>query len=384
MITRAFVSQVESRLRDKHPRLQVVLGPRQVGKTTGVQQLLKKSKGPTHYASADDVLVGADTWVQSHWQTALQKGAGTLLVLDEIQKIPRWAETVKRLWDAGKSRPPLRCVLLGSSSLRLQRGLTESLAGRFELTTVPHWSFSESQKAFRHTLDTYLLFGGYPGGEPYRSDYPRWFSYIKSSILDMVIGQDILSQQTVTKPALFRQAFEILSGYPAQEISYSKLLGQLQDRGNTDLVKHYLDLYEGAFLFKSLQKYAPRHLTVKSSSPKIFPLCPALHTVAAGPSSLQNPVLKGRVFEAVVGAELLRVPGASIYYWREGKHEVDYVAEVHGALFAIEVKSGRPRLASGLHRFRERFPRARTLLLTPDTHAEFSADPLSFIDHFSL
>jgi len=309
---------------------------------------------------------------------------GTILVIDEIQKIHNWAEVVKRLWDEQRKRPKLKLILLGSSSLSLQRGLTESLTGRFELIPVYHWSFPESRKAFGYDLDTYLRFGGYPGSDPYIKDYPRWFSYLKSSVVDTVVGQDILTQQTVAKPALFKQAFEILCGYPAQEVSYRTLLGQLQDRGNTDLIKHYIELYEGAYFFRSLLKYSPRTVKVKSSSPKIIPLCPALYTLAAGAHALDDPEKKGHLFEAVVGMDLLRVLGAHVFYWREATHEVDYILLHEGQLYAIEVKSTRHRVISGLEVFQKRFKKSKACVITMDNYYKFSKAPLEFLKSFAV
>ena len=314
--------------------------------------MLEKHRGPSHYTSADDRLTVSNIWIQEEWQKALEKGPGTVLVIDEIQKIQNWAEAVKRLWDAERrAGSRVKCVLLGSSSLTLQRGLTESLTGRFELLPVHHWSYLETHKAFGDTLDIYLRYGGYPAAHAYQNDYHRWFEYLKSSVVDTVIGQDILTQQTVAKPALFRQAFEILCGYPAQEVSFTTLLGQLHDRGNTDLVKHYLELYEGAFLFRGIPKYAGKIVRVKTSSPKIIPLSPELYTLAAGPRAIDDSDKKGHVFEAVVGTDLLRISGGRVFYWRDGSQEVDYILSSEDRLFAMEVKSGRKRSAAGLVAF---------------------------------
>jgi hypothetical protein len=384
VITREFVQVLLGRLQEPEPRIQVVLGPRQVGKTTGVQQMLSRLPGSHHYVSADDTLTVSNQWIQEQWQTAREKGPRTVLVIDEIQKIRNWAEAIKRLWDAQKSVAGIKCVLLGSSSLSLQKGLTESLAGRFELLPVWHWSYLESQEAFGYTLETYLRYGGYPGAHLYLDDFNRWFSYIKSSIIDPVIGQDILSQQSISKPALFRQAFEILCGYPAQEVSYTKLLGQLHDRGNTDLVKHYLELYEGAFLFTSLFKYAAKTIRVKASSPKIIPRAPALYTLASGRHALDDSEKKGHVFEAAVGSDLLRIPGAQLYYWRDGNMEVDFVLVYQGNLYAIEVKSGRRKSTGHLLIFQKRHPKAKACVITMDNYVDFVRSPIDFLSRVSI
>ena len=373
---RAFVAQLEKRLCDEAPLIQVLVGPRQVGKTTGMRQLLKRTSGKYHYANADDLLVTDRTWLLEQWQKALLLGDGTLLVIDEIQKIPNWSEAIKSLWDVQPRR--LRVVLLGSSSLQIQSGLTESLAGRFELTRIYHWTFTELKDAFGYDLERYLLYGGYPGAVAYEDDYDRWYAYLKDAIVEAVIGKDILQNRKVANPALFRQAFEILCRYPAQEISYTKLLGQLQDKGNTDLIKYYLALYAGAFLIYSLEKYSNKGWLTRSSSPKILAACPALYTMTAGPRALAEPDQRGRVFELAVGAELLQLPG-ELFYWRENNAEVDFVYDYQGRLYAIEVKSGRKKSAKGLEAFMHHFPQAFPVILTPDNFAKLSEDPRKFL-----
>jgi len=373
---RAFVAQLEKRLCGEAPLIQVLVGPRQVGKTTGMRQLLARAPGNRHYANADDLLVTDRSWLLEQWQKALLLGDGALLVVDEIQKIPNWSEAIKSLWDVQPRR--LRVVLLGSSSLQIQSGLTESLAGRFELTRIRHWSFTELRDAFGYDLERYLLYGGYPGAVAFEGDYDRWYAYLKDAIVEAVIGKDILQNRKVANPALFRQAFEILCRYPAQEISYTKLLGQLQDKGNTDLVKYYLELYAGAFLIYSMEKYSVKGWLTRSSSPKILMACPALYTMTAGPRALADPDQRGRLFELAVGAELLQLPG-ELFYWREKNAEVDFVCRYQGRLYAIEVKSGRKKSAKGLAAFMQHFPEASPVILTPDNFPKLSEDPKKFL-----
>ncbi|MCX7671468.1 MAG: ATP-binding protein [Anaerolineae bacterium] len=354
----------------------MLVGPRQVGKTTGVRQLLARWPGAWHYASADDLLAADRSWLLAQWQTAARLGEGALLVIDEIQKAPNWTETIKSLWDAAPGR--LRVVLLGSSALNIQAGLTESLAGRFELTRVFHWSFAELAAAFGYDLERYLRFGGYPGAVAFEEDFDRWYGYLKDAIVEAAIGKDILQNRRVANPALFRQAFEILCRYPAQEISYTKLLGQLQDKGNTDLVKYYLELYSGAFLIHALHKYSAKPHLVRTSSPKILPACPALLAMAAGPWPGFDAERFGRAFELAVGAELLRLPG-ELHYWRERNDEVDFVCRYRGRLYAIEVKSGRRKSVRGLTAFVAQFPEAMPVVVTPESFAALSADPAAFL-----
>ncbi len=373
---RRFVARLEERFQDENTLIQVLIGPRQVGKTMGVQQFLQRSKRPFCYANADDVLVSDRNWLLEQWQKALALGDGALLVIDEIQKIPNWAESIKAHRDAEPGR--LKVLLLGSSALQLHGGIKESLAGRFELTRVHHWSFAELREAFGYDLTRYLTYGGYPGAVQFENDPDRWYAYMKESIIEAVIGKDILQHRKVANPALFRQAFEILYHYPAQEISYTKLLGQLQERGNTDLVKYYIELYGGAFLIYSLQKYSEKAWLARSSSPKMLPACPALHTMAAGPPSALDPERRGRLFELAVGAELLQLPG-ELFYWREKQAEVDFIYKYRGRLYAIEVKSGRKKTSKGLGEFTARFPHAARLIVTPENFPEFSDAPAQFL-----
>lgn len=373
---RPFVARLQVRMAEPAPLIQVLVGPRQVGKTTGLRQLLARWQGASHYANADDLLTADRSWLLAQWQAAARLGEGTLLVIDEIQKAPNWSETIKSLWDAAPHR--LRVVLLGSSSLRLQHGLSESLAGRFELTRIYHWTFAELREAFGYDLDRYLRYGGYPGAVGFEADFDRWYAYLKDAIVEAVIGKDILQNRKVANPALFRQAFEILCRYPAQEISYTKLLGQLQDKGNTDLIKYYLELYGGAFLVYSLAKYSAKAWLTRTPSPKILPACPALHTMTAGPGALADPAQRGRVFELAVGAELLQLPG-ELFYWREKNAEVDFVYRHQGRLYAIEVKSGRTKTAKGIEAFVKHFPDASPVIVTPENFAALSVAPAEFL-----
>jgi len=373
---RPFVAQLEKRFSTGHPLIQVLIGPRQVGKTTGIRQLLARYPHNSHYANADDLLVTDRTWLLEQWQKALLLGDGVLLVVDEIQKVPNWSETLKSLWD--KAPGTLRVIVLGSSSLQIQTGLTESLAGRFELTRIYHWSYAELKKAFGYDLERFLMYGGYPGSVPYEDEFDRWYAYLKDSIVEAVIGKDILLNRKVGNPALFRQAFEILCRYPAQEISYTKLLGQLQDRGNTDLIKYYIELYAGAFLIHPLEKYSGKGWMTRTSSPKILISCPALYTMTEGPHVLDFPEKRGRLFELAVGAQLRQLPG-ELFYWREKNAEVDFVYRYQGVLYAVEVKSGRRMSAKGLDLFMKQFPKAHPIVMTPDNFPMFSEAPLKFL-----
>ena len=365
-----FVDLLKTALGNQQTSLiQVVIGPRQVGKTTGIKQLLSELPESSHrYASADGIINYSPSWVFELWQEALSSKSTRLLVIDEIQKVENWSETIKKLWDAQQGNPrQLQLVLLGSSSLHIQKGLSESLAGRFFVHRVFHWNAEESRQAYDLSLDEYLLYGGYPGSYPFIPSTEQWLNYMTESIITPVIGKDILSQARVKSPALFKQCFDLVCAYPAQEVSYTKLLGQLQDKGNTDLVKHYLALFENAFLIKQLFKFSNRQLKTRTSSPKLLPLCPALFSTQLD-ADLNNEEL-GRAFELAIGAALLRLPG-HLYYWREKNNEVDYVYQYGKKLVAIEVKSGRKKSAKGLMKFCETFPNATPLIITRDNFTE--------------
>lgn len=373
-----FIKTLSARLKEESPLVQVILGPRQVGKTTAVMKLISELNHPTHYVSADKTLPTPVSWLIENWQTAKAKSSNCIFFIDEIQKIPNWSETVKKFWDAEDKASRLKLVLLGSSSLEIQDGLTESLTGRFELIRAYHWNWPECQRVFGWSLDQFLIYGGYPGAAEFIHDYPRWYSYIKESVIDTVVGKDILLHKKVSNPALFRQAFDVLSSYPAQDISYNKVIGQLQTKGNTDLVKRYIDIYAGAFLINAIHKYGSNLFKTKTSSPKIIPLSPSLSSIQFGPDALKNATIRGRLFELAVGSDLSRLPG-KLYYWRDGNFEVDFIYEYQNKTFAIEVKSSRLRKFDGLKLFLDKFPDSILVIVSEKNYYDFASDPLKFL-----
>ncbi len=358
------------RLREPRRFIQVLAGPRQVGKTTLALQVVEALDRPAHYASADDP-VGRDTaWIEAQWDLG-RLGAGRrrggVLVLDEIQKIPGWSETVKRLWDEDtRRRMPLRVLLLGSAPLLVQRGLTESLAGRFELVRVTHWSFSEMREAFGWDLDRYLYFGGYPGAAPLVRDPRRWASYIRDSLIETTISRDVLLLTRVDKPALLRQLFRLACEYSGQVLSYSKMLGQLQDAGNTTTLAHYLELLGGAGLAVGLEKFSGSAVRRRGSSPKLLVLNTALITATSGLSLREaraTPEVWGRLVESAVGAHLVNA-GLEVSWWRERNREVDFVVGRGRSVFPIEVTSGRRKGSlPGMDAFARAFRTTRRLLV---------------------
>jgi hypothetical protein len=367
------------RLQEPRRFIQVLAGPRQSGKTTIAQQVVDALKFPTRYASADEPGLKGTSWIEQQWEVARLTVAETdpqaaILVLDEIQKIPGWSETIKRLWDADSRRKiPLRVAVLGSAPLLIQKGLTESLAGRFEIIPVTHWSFTEMHSAFGWSLDQYIYFGGYPGSAALINDRERWAEYILHSLIETTISRDILLMTRVDKPALLRQLFQLGCSYSGQVVSYQKLVGQLQDAGNTTTLAHYLGLLHGAGMLAGLQKYAGNELRRRGSSPKLLVLNTAFISAqsdVALDDAKRQPDLWGRLVESAVGAHLINGSVGTplrVHYWREASGEVDFILRKGKWTTAIEVKSGRRRDSlAGIARFAELYRPQRKLLVGSD------------------
>lgn len=371
------LSSLKQRFEIEPSLIQVILGPRQVGKTTAVHGFLETHGQPYLYFATEESDYSS-LWIEACWQSAVQKNKDTLLVIDEIQKIEQWSETIKRLWDQQKrfKKTNIKVLLLGSSSLEIQKNLSESLTGRFELIRAYHWTYEESKFFFKIKFNDYIKYGGYPGSYMFLSDLNRFKLFVKNSIIETVIDKDILKFQHVKSPALFRQTFDLLMSYPAQEISYTKLLGQLQDKGNTDLIKSYIKLFESAFLIKEIKKYSKKSHLEKSSSPKIIPLC---NSLVSDRYKTDDPELIGRLYESLVGAELVK-NFENVYYWRQASYEVDYVIEFGKKLYAIEVKSGRKKNSKGLEYFRQEFKNATLVWINSDNIFEFLKNPKVFFD----
>ena len=360
-----------------HPQLiTVILGPRQVGKTTSVLQFLEKYKGESLYFSSDEELSPQPEWLADKWQLALAKSSECLLIIDEVQRIPQWSTVIKNLWDKQKrtKKSQIKLVLLGSSSLQIQKGLSESLSGRFYLISTFQWDYKSTKMLKKLSLEDFIHYGGYPGSYSLLENKSEWENYIRHSIVETVIGKDILTQAKVSKPALFRQSFGILMSYPAQEISYTKLLGQLQDSGNTDLIKYYIELFEGAYLIKSLHKYSPKSLVTKTSSPKLIPMCGAL----INRSVFLSKEGFGRALEAAVGSALVKC-NYDVFYWRDKNYEVDFIIENSEGLLAIEVKSGLVKNPKGLNEFCKRFKNAIPIFISKENIEQFLLDPKKYL-----
>lgn len=372
-------AELLERLREPRRFIQIVTGARQVGKTTLVNQVAERAGLPHRYASADEPTLRGPGWIAQQWDIARidadRAGAGgALLILDEVQKASGWAESVKRLWDedtlAGRK---LRVVLSGSAQLLIGRGLTESLAGRFEIVHLPHWSYREMRSVFRWSLEQHLFYGAYPGSAPLIGQPDRWSRYIRDSLIETAISRDVLLLSRVDKPVLLRRLFELACDYSGQILSYTKMLGQLQEAGNTTTLAHYLDLLSAAGMVTGLQKYSGGTVKRRGSSPKLQ----VFNT--AGMAALSDLTLEqaredrtfwGRLVESAVGAHLVNAAAAGrceVFYWRGRNREVDFVVRAGGRLTAIEVKSGRASSTlPGMLAFTRMFNPDRTLLVGDD------------------
>jgi len=375
MDTRPMFSDLVARLKEPRRFIQFLLGPRQVGKTTLALQAAKALGTPSHYASADLATLQDLAWLRQQWEVAralTQNHPAALLIIDEVQKIPNWSDMVKSLWDEDtRHQTSLMVMILGSSPWMMQRGLSESLAGRFEVLPVTHWSFAEMQKSFGCSINQYLYFGGYPGAAPLinEADPVRWQNYINDSLIETTLSRDILLGTQVNRPALLRRLFQLGCNYSGQILSYTKMLGALHDSGNTTTLAHYLHLLSEAGLLAGLQKFAGQSVRQRGSSPKLQVFNTALMSAQSPWNYHQaklDSVFWGRLVESSVGAYLLnsiRGSQVELFYWREGSMEVDFVLKCGHSITAIEVKSGRTSGRTGIDAFCRQFHPSRVLLV---------------------
>jgi len=325
-----------------------------------------------HYTSADDAVSRDRAWLEAQWELGRLRAReggrrGALLVLDEAQTAPAWSEVVKRLWDEDTAAGVrLKVMLLGSAPPLVQRGLTESLAGRFELIRIPHWSFAEMRDGFGWKLERFLYFGGYPGAASLARDEERWRRYILDSLVETTLSRDILLLTRVDKPALLRRLFQLACAYSGQVLSYQKMLGQLHDAGNTTTLAHYLELLGGAGMVTGLQKFSGAQVRQRGSSPKLLVLNTALMTAISGLSfgaAREDTEFWGRLVESAVGAHLANAQ-IEVFYWRDRSREVDFVARSGRSVTAIEVTSSRRKESlPGMQAFAELHAPTRKLLV---------------------
>ncbi len=397
---------LSERLGGQSRLINIVAGPRQVGKSTLVRQVLREKKqrdgflsvstDPASDAQSSDFLLAQDpiiktppgaprdaAWLVRCWEEARKKQrqqkTSFVLAIDEIQKIPDWSSVVKGLWDSDRAADlDLHVILLGSSPLLIQSGLTESLAGRYELIRLSHWSFLEMQEAFGVGLDEYVYFGGYPKAVDLLNSKAlenenRWREYIAGSLIDSGIRRDILEITRIEKPALLEQLFFLSCELSGQIVSYTNLLGPLQDAGNTTTLAKYLELLRAAGFVAGLSKHSGRVITKRNSSPKLNVLNTALMSAVSDYTferAKADRTFWGRLVESAVGAHLYNTADYNhlLRYWREGKEEVDFVvASRGGKLTAIEVKSGtRKAFQHGMHAFEKQFGSCKKLYVGGD------------------
>jgi predicted AAA+ superfamily ATPase len=225
------------------------------------------------------------------------------------------------------------------------------------------------QAAFGWNIEQYVFFGGYPGSAQLIGEEDRWKSYIKDSLIDSVISRDILMLTRIVKPALLKRLFELGTMYSGQILSYTKLMGELREAGNTTTLSHYLDLLSESGLLGGLEKYAGNVVRKRSSSPKFQVYNNALLSALGNPTFSEmvvDPAKWGRMVESSIGAHLINnsiTDRYSLHYWREGNQEVDYVLEKNGKLIAIEVKSGRRSGNTGMKLFADKFHPVKVLLV---------------------
>jgi uncharacterized protein len=374
MYNNPVINTILKRISEPRRFIQVITGPRQVGKTTAIREALNQSKTSSNYIACDSTEMADTIWLRQQWEMGRMRAKsdnGHVLAFDEIQKVPRWSETVKSLWDQDTANgTPLKIVLLGSSALLVKKGLSESLAGRFERIRMRQWSYAEMSLAFGWDVDKYILFGGYPGAAPLADDPQRWRSYVADSLVEPSISRDILQMERIDKPALLRQLFQLGCAYSGQIVSYVKLMGRLQDAGNTTTLAHYLHLTADAGLLTGLQAYSGSMVRTRASSPKLMALDTGFVTAhhALEPADVRiAPEIWGRLVESAVGAHLIKScegTRAAIYYWRDRGFEVDFVLAASSGIAVIEVKSGRRREAlPGTARFLNRWPDAKPFLV---------------------
>jgi len=376
MIERAQLQEITKRVSEPRRFIQVLMGPRQVGKTTMVSQMLKKISILRMYESADAVTAANAGWIEQVWETArlkLKMGSARelVLVIDEIQKVQNWSETIKRLWDSDTMEGTgIKLVLLGSSRLLLQKELTESLAGRFENIYMGHWSLAEMEEAFGWDASRYAWFGGYPGGAELTEEEDRWKNYINNSIIETSVSKDILMLTRVDKPALLKRLFEVGCQYSGQILSFTKMQGQLQDAGNTTTLSHYLGLLDTSGLLAGIEKFAAEIIRKRSSSPRFQVHNNALLSAQRNEyfnEIIQKPAAWGHIIESSVGAHLINnsiSQNYSVYYWRDRNDEVDFILERRGKIIAVEVKSNDSENKRGLEVFKKKFDPHKIYLIS--------------------
>ncbi|MCG2725505.1 MAG: ATP-binding protein [Elusimicrobia bacterium] len=379
MYERKDLSSLLKRLKEPRKFIQVLSGPRQIGKTTIAEQLIKKISMPYSFFSADGIPSADSLWINQIWESARLKmdsanDKGYLLIIDEIQKISNWSEYIKRNWDMDSRKGiNLKLLILGSSNMLLNKGLTESLTGRFELIKLSHWSFTEMKNAFDFNAEEYAYFGGYPGAACLIKNEKRWKDYIINSIVETTISKDILQTVHIQKPALLKNLFELSCKYAGEILSYTKILGQLNDAGNTTTLAHYQELLDKSWMIKGLQKFSKSKVSTRSSIPKWLAYNTSFASVYSQigfKETKKNPALWGRRVEQAIGAYLLNqthICGFNLFYWRDGNKEVDFILKKDNKIVALEVKASNLKFHKGLNEFNKKYKVDKNILISNES-----------------
>jgi len=385
---RIYAQQLAERIKEPRLFIQVVFGPRQVGKTTLIGQMIKDLSIEASFLLADNIPAADTDWIKRVWDEARLKLIASpkneyLLIIDEIQKIENWSEAIKKEWDTDTiEERNLKVILLGSSRLLLQQGLTESLAGRFEATYIPHWSYIEMRDAFGWSLEQYMWYGAYPGAAPLIKNNERWLDYIRNSLVETSISKDIIMLTKIDKPALLRRLFEIACIYSTKLVSLTKVQGNLQEQGNITTLANYLQLLNSAGLLTGLEKFSGNAIRQRSSVPKFQVYNNALLSQMLNLTKEQarsDHKLWGQITESAVGAHLLNyaiTEKYNLYYWNESNYEVDFVIEKNGIVVGLEVKSGKDSTNNGLSVFSKQF--------SPKHIFTIGTDGIAFEDFFTI
>lgn len=419
--TRPQEQVLKQRLGEKVQFINILAGPRQVGKTTMVRDVIAQNPAQGYYVSVDEEpsnVWAADelgdtssalsppqkkdaAWLRYHWQAARDRlsqwqaktavslspdarDGNFVFAIDEIQKIEQWSDVVKGLWDSDRAKGlGMHVVLLGSAPLLMQKGLSESLAGRFETITVSHWGLAEMQQAFNLSLEEYIYFGGYPGSASLIREEARWRHYVRDSLIQPNIEKDIVQLVRIKNPMLLKQLFELGCHYSGQELSLTKMIDSINEAKHTETLADYLNLLMQAKLLAGLHKFAEQEVRKRNSVPKLNVFNTALMSAMQDYTFAEAQADRsywGRLVESAVGAHLLNTcdEDTKLHYWRDGSNEVDFVLSRGSKLCAIEVKSAaRTRPVRGLDVFAGHFPRAKKILVGAGgvSLAEFLSHP---------
>lgn len=367
MYQRQHLNILTSRMAEPRRRMQIVMGPRQVGKSTLVGQFTEGISVPFDFFAADGVNRFDSSWIPNKWQQVrmrmdIHSEQEHILIIDEVQKIRGWSEQVKKEWDEdSRSHRNLKVILLGSSRLLLQKGLEESLEGRFETIKMGYWDWQEMHEAFGFSMDEYVYFGGFPGLAPDIQDEDRWRNLMEDSIISPILTRDILEIEEIRNPALLRQVFELACIESAKELSLTKMQGTMNS-GTVPTIKNYLDILNKSMIVQPLQNYSASRIREKLSVPKMQVFNNAFRNRFGSFSfdeARVDPAEWGRQIESAVGAHLANrsmMDDYELFYWRnERRQECDYVLRKGQALVAIEVKSGSVDKTVGFEKFKEQF-----------------------------